>query len=57
MKKTTKTKKTWMKISKKTNLTYLMIFKITPWSSDDEDSTILDLTIISLYSFSDGGFG
>lgn len=34
-----------------------MIFKITPWSSDDEDSTILDLTIISLYSVFDGGFG
>ena len=29
----------------KKNLTYLMIFKITPWSSDDEDSTILALTI------------
>lgn len=34
-----------------------MIFKITPWSSDDEDSTVLDLTIISLYSFFAGGFG
>ena len=33
-----------------------MIFKITPWSSDDEDSTVLDLTIISLYSFLAGDF-